>query len=233
MDPIESIEVAPSVENGNISVETETPSVPPEPVLPPVEETVEPTVPEVESEVKLYDLPDGRKVDGETLAREWKDNFLPEFTRKSQALAAKEKEPLQTQQPYESPDWTPQSYSELLQLAEQRALQAVEAKEQARMQELKALEDSVASQLNQVKSVDPKVDENQLFEHATKYGFKDLSVAYQNMKDMRAMAKAVQQTTVKNIAKRVDPVSVTPGATGNLPDRTAFSTARDYLRSLS
>ena len=36
---------------------------------------------------ELYELPDGRKVDASTLSKEWKENFYPEFTRRSQRLA--------------------------------------------------------------------------------------------------------------------------------------------------
>jgi len=36
---------------------------------------------------ELFDLPDGRKVPAEELSKEWKENFYPEFTRRSQQLA--------------------------------------------------------------------------------------------------------------------------------------------------
>lgn len=38
-------------------------------------------------ETELFELPDGRKVDALTLSKEWKENFYPEFTRRSQSLA--------------------------------------------------------------------------------------------------------------------------------------------------
>jgi predicted NAD-dependent protein-ADP-ribosyltransferase YbiA (DUF1768 family) len=38
-------------------------------------------------EKELFELPDGRKVDSSTLSKEWKENFYPEFTRRSQKLA--------------------------------------------------------------------------------------------------------------------------------------------------
>ena len=46
-------------------------------------ETTESETPEKE----LFELPDGRKVDSATLSKEWKENFYPEFTRRSQKLA--------------------------------------------------------------------------------------------------------------------------------------------------
>lgn len=60
------------------------------------EETQTDTSPEqsdkTESEQELYELPDGRKVPADQLSKEWKENFYPEFTRKSQRLSELEKE---------------------------------------------------------------------------------------------------------------------------------------------
>jgi hypothetical protein len=36
---------------------------------------------------ELFELPDGRKVPAQELSKEWKENFYPEFTRRSQQLA--------------------------------------------------------------------------------------------------------------------------------------------------
>lgn len=232
MDP-ESIDVAPSADNGNIPVDA--PSEQPETVVPTVETT--PTEQPVETPVaELYELPDGRKVDAETLSKEWKENFYPDYTRKSQALAAKEKEPLPSNEPkenpYANPEYVPQSYEEILQVAEERALAKLDAREQERVEKQQAIENSVVTQLNEIKAVDSTLNENALFLHATKYGFRDLKLAHQNMKDMSEMVKKVQTTTATNIAKRVDPVSVSPGATGAKPDPSQFSSAVEYLRAL-
>jgi len=62
------------------------------------------------SEPDLYDLPDGRKVDGQTLAKEWKENFLPDYTRKSQALSEmKDKTTPTEKKPWEDETWVPNS----------------------------------------------------------------------------------------------------------------------------
>jgi hypothetical protein len=238
-EPIESMEVAPSEENGNVSVETETPTTPPnetptEPETP--TETPEPVTP-TEPEGELYELPDGRKVDGETLTREWKENFLPEFTRKSQELATLKtgSDPNITNpkpiDPLADPEFVPQSYAELAEAIEKRTIQQIEAREQAVIAERKAIEDRVSSELTEIKTVDPKLNENALFLHATKYGFNNLKAAYQNMSDMAKLAKNVQTTTEKNILKRNDPVSSSPGATGVSLDPGSFATAVDYLRA--
>lgn len=222
----ESVDVAPSADNGNIPLDAL--SEPTEPVAP-----AEPTEPVATTEPELYELPDGRKVDAETLSREWKDNFYPEYTRKSQELAAV-KAPITKpeESPYAKPDYVPKSYEELLQVAEDRALAKLDQREQAATQARQEVEQGVMRQLEELKKADPKLDENALFLHANKYQFSDLKLAHENMKAMSAIAKTVQQTTVKNIAKRNDPVSVTPGAIGARPNASNFATARDFLRSL-
>lgn len=227
----ETVEAVPSADNGNVPVDA--PSVVPTPATPAEPaEAAEPAALEQE----LYELPDGRKVDGSTLAKEWKENFLPDYTRKSQELAkAKTPETLPSNEPanpYADPAYVPQSYEEILKVAEERALKAFESKQNEAIENQKAVETQVASQLETLKKSDPSLNENALFVHATKYGFRDLALAHQNMKDMSEMAKNVQQTTAKNIAKRNDPVSVSPGATGARSDPSQFSTAQEYLRSL-
>lgn len=213
--------------------EVETPSeVTPEPEATPEIET-EPT-PAVEPtpEVELYELPDGRKVDAETLSREWKENFYPDYTRKSQALAAKETV-TKTEAPSTDPEWVPQSYEELLNVAEQRVFQKMEQRQKEEIETRERVENEVVAQLESLKKNDPTLDENALFLHANKYGFRDLSVAHKNMKDMNALVKTTQEVTAKNIAKRVDPVSITPGGTNNTrPDPSAFGSAVEYMRSL-
>lgn len=228
--PEETIDVLPSEDNGNIPLDTpsveqtsETPTEQAETVP-----TTEPSTPE------LYELPDGRKVDGATAAQEYK-NLLSDYTRKSQELAQVKNSggTLQPKTAEEQTDeYIPQSYEELFQIAEQRALKAIEAKEQVRIEERKQIEDTIANQLNELKTVDSTLNESALFAHATKYGFKDLKIAHQNMKDMNALVKNVQQTTAKNIQKRNDPVSAVPGATGQKPNPSQFSSAIEYFRSL-
>ena len=232
MDP-ESIEVVASEESGNVPAEAPSQSVEPAPA------PAEPTEPETpaEPEVVLYDLPDGRKVDAATLATEFKDNFLPEFTRKSQELATLKNGPTPSdaqppKSPYADPDYIPQSYEEIIKAAEERALQTLEQRETDRIAREQAVETAVANQLAEVRKLDPTVNENQLFLHANKYGFRDLTIAHQNMKDMNLLVKNVQKQTTENIQKRQDPVSVSPGAIGTQSDPSAFATARDYLRSL-
>lgn len=246
MEPIiDPVDVAPSADNGNIPVDApsepsqqEPLAVTPDSTNPatPTEPVVQPTAP-----VEEYELPDGRKVDAATLTREWKENFLPDYTRKSQALAAQQpNQPLPTEpqapaNKYADPMYIPQSYEEILAEAETRALAKFEQKQQGEVQRIAAIENQVTQQLADIKTTDPTLDETALFLHATKYGFQDLKAAHTNMKDMRAMAKTVQQQTAANIQKRAnEPVATTPGqANGTAPNPANFATARDFIRSLN
>lgn len=211
------------------------PIVPSEPVTPEATPVVEPATP-AEPEVELFDLPDGRKVDAETLSKEWKQNFAPEFTRRSQELAELKKGNVlptnETKNPYADPNYVPQSYEEIIKVAEERALKTLADKQNAEVEQKQAIENEVANQLTEIKKLDPTLNENALFEHANKYDFKDLRLAHQNMKDMLDVVKKTQATTAQNIAKRNDPVSVSPGATGAKLNPDDFSNARDFLRAL-
>jgi len=200
------------------------------------EEVVEEEQPTIEEQ--LFELPDGRKVDADTLQNEWKNNFLPDYTRKSQELAtikngnstSKEEE---AQSLLADPDYVPESYLSLAEQIKAELRADLAREEKSRIEQQQAVENLVIEQLEGVKAIDPNVDENRLFLHANKYGFRDLKVAYENMKDMNQMVKTVQKTTAQNIAKRNDPVSVSPGAIGTRPDPSAFGSAVEYMRSLN
>lgn len=232
----ETMAVAPSEEQGNVSVETETPEAPAEITEP---ETDAPTEVEEETETpaepvaELFELPDGRKVDAATLSKEWKENFYPDYTRKSQALAAKETTTItKPTSPLDDPEYVPKNWAEHAQLVKEATLREIEGRETAKIEAQKALETAIETQLAEVKALDPALNENALFLHATKYGFRDLKVAHQNMKDMSAAIKAVKQQTATDIAKRADPVSISPGATGARPNPSQFSTAIEYLNAV-
>ena len=202
----------------------------------PTDPEVTPENPVTTPEAELYELPDGRKVDAGTLQREWKENFAPEFTRRSQELAELKKGTLPTEtpvNPYADPDYVPKTYQEIIDAAKTAAKAEIKQEAEATLAAQKAAEDAVIAQLDEVKKLDATIDENKLFLHANKYGFRDLKTAYQNMKDMGQITKTVQKQTMENIAKRNDPVSISPGSSvGVSPDPSAFSSAVDYMRSL-
>lgn len=221
----ETIDVAPSEDNGNVPAEAPNETIVETPI---VEQPIVPVEPE------LYELPDGRKVDAETLSREWKENFYPDYTRKSQALAAKETPATSVADPTPLTDeWVPNSYAEIIQRAKQETRAELERDQQAQIKQQQEIEENVSNQLLEIKTVDPTVNENALFLHASKYHFTDLKAAHQNMKDMFNMVKTVQTTTAANIAKRNDPVSISTGnSSGTLPDASQFASAGEYLQSL-
>jgi len=215
----------------SIQAPTEEPVVETEPTIEPVTPT-EPQEPVQPTEPELYELPDGRKVDAETLSKEWKENFYPEYTRKSQELAQVKQTP-QTAPSELKEEWVPQTYEEIVEKAKQEVFRTIEQTEQQRVEAQQKIETEVSTQLESLKKVDPNLNENALFQHAMKYKFTDLQLAHQNMKDMNMLVKNVQETTAKNIAKRQDPVSITPGAGVGRPDPRTFGSATDFLRSIT
>ena len=215
----------------SIQAPTEEPVVETESTVEPVTPT-EPQEPVQPTEPELYELPDGRKVDAETLSKEWKENFYPEYTRKSQELAQVKQTP-QTAPSEPKEEWVPQTYEEIIEKAKQEVFRTIEQTEQQRVEAQQKIETEVSTQLESLKKVDPNLNENALFQHAMKYKFTDLQLAHQNMKDMNMLVKNVQETTAKNIAKRQDPVSITPGAGVGRPDPRAFGSATDFLRSIT
>lgn len=236
--PVESMEVPASADNGNVPAESVAPVAPsPAPAAPVA--PAEPAAPAPTAEPEQFELPDGRKVDAAGLAREFKENFLPDYTRKSQELAKltqppkTEIIPQAAENPLKNPEYAPKDYDELANIIEARTLKAIEAREQKVVADRQAIETAVTEQLNAVKAIDKTVDENRLFLHATKYRFSDLRVAHQNMRDMEKAVKDTKQATAKDVLKRNDPVSIVPGGSGGQKaDPSAFENARDYLRSL-
>jgi len=240
----DSIAVEPSEENGNVPAEeigaVEAPSDQSDEEKSQASEKPEAT------EAKTYKLPDGREVDPDTLYKEYAENLLPDYTRKSQELAKLQKgdEPSKINQapekPYQREDWTPESWGQVFELAKAEIRQDFEEREREQVERRKQLEDSVTNELTELKKTDPSLDENSLFLHANsyreKYGvsFPNLTAAYKHMKDVQDLTKAVQQTTVKNITKRADPVSTTAPnkATGQQVDPSGFASAVEFLRGL-
>ncbi len=232
----ESVDVAPSADNGNLPVDAEvTPNEPTETPAP-APEVAEPSTPSAEP---LYELPDGRKVDAATVLQEYK-NLLPDYTRKSQELAAAKSgtagDPSITTKPtspFDDPNFVPQSYAELAEAIRQSTLAEIEQRGQQAEAERKAVEDAVSATLTELKTLDPNLNETALFQHAVKYSFRDLKAAYQNMSDMNKAIKDTKVATAADIRKRGDPVSASPGATGARVNPSNFASATDFLRAIS
>lgn len=208
--------------------ETPESNVPAEPATPAETPTpdVTPTEP-APTEPKLYDLPDGRKVDAATLAREFHEKFLPDYTRKAQELSrlksqkpinnpetpTEQPKPTDNAKPWEDPNWQPKDWGEVISIAERQAYERLTSSEKEALERQSMVEAYVNAQLDEVKALDPKVDEGQLFAHAQKYGFDNLKNAFINMKEMQQVRIQAEQNALKNInTRKAEPIS-----TGSAP----------------
>jgi len=204
--------------------ETPTPAEPTE-ETPKTEEA--PAV-ETPAEPTLYETPDGRKITAEALQTEWKENFLPEFTRKSQALADIEREKLNSapkdEPKWKNPDYVPENYAEVIQIAKAEALDQMKSDQQAVVDRDASIKVAVETELSEIKANDKGLDEDALFAHANKYGFTSLKTAHTNMSDMQKSAIDVEARTVKNLKTReADPIST--GVGGELPESSGYDPA--------
>ena len=179
------------------------------------------------------------------------ENLQKDYTRKSQRLAELEKtksEPEPEVPEWTKPDWQPKTWQEAIEAGKQAALRevapALTEYQQARQQrELTSqIQTAAEAEMTEIKALDPKVNEDDVYTHATKYGFPNLKAAYQNLIDMRGLEKTVQQKVLKNLKIRnEDPVGVS-GATSAEDDtptyqeisahRSIRSAASAALRSL-
>lgn len=232
MDPEETMEVPYEETTPEETTEVESEETTPEGEGAPTETPADPTP---AAEPELLELPDGRKVDAVTLASLWKEEFMPDYTKKSQDLAAlrQQQTPVETTtDPLKDPNYIPPTYDDLAAQIETRILSGMSERAAQEAAQRQAIEDTAIAQLSEVKAADPNVNEGQLFQHAMKYGFSDLRVAHSNMRDMFGAIKKAQTFTKENVQARVDPVSAKPGATGGALDPDAFSSSVDYLRAL-
>ncbi len=204
------------------------------------EETTQSIKEETPADENLVELPDGRKLPPKEAEVEYR-NLYSEFTRKSQKLATYEKgtESKETiSQPTEKSEWIPQTWEEVLEKSKQALREDMERERQAEIESRTQTESFVTSQLEELKKENPTLNETQLFNHALKYNFRDLKVAYSNMKDMHSSIKNATETTAKNIQKRnAEPISggTQGGAVfdGDVYDPSARNMSMvDYLRSI-
>lgn len=220
------------------------PSPDPAPVDPPADPTPVDPAPKVD-EPTLYETPDGRKVDAATLQKEWKENFLPEFTRKSQLLADYEKgkkdinNPPKDEPEWKKPDYVPQNYAEVIEIAKREALDDIQKNAKSEADRINAIQTAVDTEIKELKVKDPNLDENAVFAHANKYGFTSLKAAHSNMSDMKKVALEAEQRTVKNLKTReADPIAVAPGGDvapddGYDPSEMGkFESASDFFKSI-
>lgn len=189
---------------------------------------------------QLVELPDGRKVNAEQAAQEYK-NLLSDYTRKSQKLATYEnggnKNINNQEKPAETKEWIPETWEDVLARAKEEVFNEMNNKSKAEQEHQEHVLNTVQEQLNQIKQVDPTVNDTMLFAHATKYGFTDLVKAHSNMKDMHKTIEKVRQDTAKNIQKRnAEPINGTVNS-GTPIDTDGYSpsmgSALDFFKSLN
>lgn len=202
------------------------------------------------TEVTQYELPDGTKTDAEGLSKAWRDNFMPEYTRKSQELAAiKSKQEVKTEQPvqpapWEDPEWQPEDYKQLgtltaeqaAAMAEQRVWQRILDESERETREQQERDSYIEQETNQLKAIDPKVDVNRVMSHASKFGFASLIPAHQNMKAMDEAARIAEERVLKNMQARSSaPIGLPTGggASASFPAdvRSGIDKARYILRN--
>ena len=215
-----------------------TPEVAPTPTVESAE-TVETLAEATSSEPELYDLPDGRKVTGQELHKEFKDNLLPDYTRKSQELAEYKRTEQNINQGQEVPAeaWQPQSYEEIVARTKQEMRSEAEQEAQAQKQQADQIEQQVQSDLSELKKSDPALNADVLYSHAVKYGFQDLKAAYANMRDMNKVVQATKKNTAEAVAKReANPVATAPGAAkvdAGLPNPRNYDSAVEYFNAIN
>jgi hypothetical protein len=206
---------------------------------------------ETGNEAQLYELPDGRKVDAATLASEWKSQFMPDYTRKSQELAAlkrgqasqkhvvpQQETPDYSERPWEDPTYTPTTLAEVYELADRRAAYLAEQKAAAVAAEQQRIDQTIESQLAEIKNLDPEASADLIFAHATKYGFTNLVNAYKNMTAFNVAVKHAEQKAVQNIAKRgvngqFQPAGATGAADNDAPVWGDTESPFDMLKRLN
>jgi hypothetical protein len=159
------------------------------------------------------------------------ENLQKDYTRKAQELAAlksKPSEPKEQEPEWTKPDWQPKTWQEAIEAGKQAALREVapaltEYQQTRQQRELSAqIQSAAEAEMTEIKTLDPKVDENAVYTHATKYGFANLKSAYQNLIDMRGLAKSEQQRVLKNLKIRnEEPVGVS-GATSPEDDAPSY-----------
>lgn len=191
---------------------TEAPS---EPTIETQGDVPEKTIEDIIPEVQKFELPDGREVDAQGLKDEYY-KLLPEFTRRSQELAALKQPKQETapeKAPWEDPNWQPRTWQEVFEAGKQATLREVspllqEVEQNKQQREIYSqAQAAIDTELASIKAKDPKINETELFKHANK-GFNSLTAAYNDLQERKIMAKTIEQNVLKSIKFREDPIAV-------------------------
>lgn len=199
---------------------------------PAVEVPVETPAVETPTET-LYKMPDGRELTGAQVKEEY-EKLLPDYTQKSQKLAelTREKDPNINNTPeWKREGYVPKSYAEIIEIAETQALERIVKAGEAEEAKRAEVTAQVDAQVKALKAKDPKLDENILFAHANKYGFRDLNMAYENLAEMKKVAVVTEERILKG--KKIDPIATRTGSGGGaVPRYQPASSATEFLSRL-
>lgn len=217
-------EVTPSVETPVVETpNVETPEAPVTPETPVVE------TPKAEERFKL---PDGREVSSMELYDLHVNKLLPDYTKKSQELATYKNinKPQDEVPSWKQPDYIPQSYAEVIDLAKQEAIAEIRRQAEAETARTKEVATYVDTQIAEIRKSDTSLDENALFLHANKFGFRDLKAAHANMQAIKQAAVDAEQRTLKNLkARGIEPINAgaTPSVDTGAIDYNAIAERRE------
>lgn len=217
-------ELTPSVETPVVETPSEEPAA-----------IVEPEAPVVEPE--KFKMPDGRELTGAQVREEY-DNLNRDYTQKSQKLAELTKpDPNINNVPeWKREGYIPQSYAEIIEIAEKQALGRIKAESAAEAAAAAERAAIVDAQIAQVRAKDPKLTDaalNALFVHANKFGIRDLNLAYENMAEMKKVATVTEERVLKGAVKKVDPIAIGGGnGQGSAVKYAPASSATEFLSRL-
>lgn len=203
----------PSVEN----VEQVTPEVQPE---------VAPEVAPVEPEVQLQKMPDGRMLTPAAAVQEYA-KLQAEFTRKSQENAELKRrlEAPKEPNPWEKPDFQPQSWDEVMRIAAERAKAELKAEQDSLTTRERERAAQLDAEVASVKAIDPALDEERVFTFATKRSeelgitYPSFAAAWKDFKAFEAHEKAIEKRVIEAQKQRAaDPVAAAPTTTTTLQE---------------
>lgn len=230
-------------------MENETGSVVEQPVVETPVQTApdgQPQTTETPVEIPQYELPDGTKADAETLSKAWKENFMPDYTRKAQELAAlkakistpKEEPSAPTTNPLDNPEWQPGDYNELSKAIEQKVWNQILESASAEDRQREERDAYVEREKQEVLALDKNADLNAVMAHAAKFSFSSLIPAYQNMKASQDAARIAVEQALKHIQARSNtpvgaPTAGSPAMTFPPDVKTGLEKARYILRNQS
>lgn len=140
-------------------------------------------------------------------------------------------QPQEAKPEWESPDWQPQNYGEIAQIAKAEALKELEAKQLAMETERSQARERVNAQLEEIRQTDPKADENKLYDIANEYGLNDLRQAHKiHLLQEKAKIEGIEEGKKDHERKAGQQVASAPSGGEK---STSGTGSYDYYRNTS